>query len=494
MNPLFKVEVKATEGKSSLQAGLSKHRHSKSLGIPLSYSKTSKAKPRLSIALLSNSSKTTKAKLGNNPSQPFPLSGSTSRLIKITKSSGEDKSLWKLQKFPLFPEKVLKLFKSHLTPFEEIEILTYDEIWFIGIGAHKVKTGVKNNGFDEDDGGYRVIFGDHLAYRYEILGHLGSGSFGTVVRVLDHMLKKEFAIKIIKNKQKFSEIALEEIEILQYLQVKDPSDSFKISHLLDQFYFRNHSCLKFELLGMSLYQYMKINSFQGFPTTVIKKAAKQLLTCLKSLEKCEVIHCDLKPENILFKDSESLELKVIDFGSATFNHKRFYNYIQSRYYRSPEILLGLPYSSKIDIWSLGCLLAELFLGRPIFPGESETDQIFCIMEIFGPPPLELIRKAGRRKLYFENDLSPKVFTNSKGKTRTCSSRSLNEVLKGADLSFIEFISQCLSWDPSKRLSPQQGLEHEWLAVTETRSKHIKTQSHAVFSFSKLLGRPNLKLY
>lgn len=77
-----------------------------------------------------------------------------------------------------------------------------------------------------------------------------------------------------------------------------------------------------------------------------------------------------------------------------------YTYIQSRFYRSPEVILGVPYTTQIDMWSLGCILAELYTGYPLFPGENEVEQLACIMEIFGLPPENLLNKATRKRLFF----------------------------------------------------------------------------------------------
>jgi dual specificity tyrosine-phosphorylation-regulated kinase 2/3/4 len=85
------------------------------------------------------------------------------------------------------------------------------------------------------------------------------------------------------------------------------------------------------------------------------------------------VHCDLKPENILLKQPNKSGIKVIDYGSSCFTNSRIYTYIQSRFYRAPEIILGIPYTMAIDMWSFGCIIAELYTGYPIFPGENETD-------------------------------------------------------------------------------------------------------------------------
>jgi len=102
-------------------------------------------------------------------------------------------------------------------------------------------------------------------------------------------------------------------------------------------------------------------------------------------QKENIIHCDLKPENILLKNPNKSGIKIIDFGSSCFTQEQIYTYIQSRFYRAPEIILGIRYTSAIDIWSFGCILAELYSGYPIFPGENENDQLGLIIEICGVP-------------------------------------------------------------------------------------------------------------
>lgn len=99
----------------------------------------------------------------------------------------------------------------------------------------------------------------------------------------------------------------------------------------------------------------------------------------------------MKPENILLKNPNKSGIKLIDFGSSCFSHERIYTYIQSRFYRAPEIILGIPYTASIDTWSFGCILAELYSGYPIFPGENENDQLGLIMEICGIPPQEVMK-------------------------------------------------------------------------------------------------------
>ena len=153
---------------------------------------------------------------------------------------------------------------------------------------------------------------------------------------------------------------------------------------------------------------------------------------------------------------------MIDFGSSCFENEKVYTYIQSRFYRSPEVILGISYGLPIDMWSLGCILAELLTGYPIFPGENEQEQLACIMEVFGPPEKHLIEKSSRKKLFFDSLGKPRVTVSTKGRRRRPSSKTLQQALKCEDEAFLDFIARCLRWDPDRRLKPDDALVHEFV--------------------------------
>lgn len=217
---------------------------------------------------------------------------------------------------------------------------------------------------------------------------------------------------------------------------------------------------------MNLYELIKAYDFKGFSTTIIRRFTKQMLGTLVLLRSRNVVHCDLKPENILLAHPMRAEIKTIDFGSSCFENEKVYTYIQSRFYRSPEVILGMSYGMPIDMWSLGCILAELYTGYPIFPGENEQEQLGCIMEIFGPPEKHLIEKSTRKKLFFDSQGKPRLTVSSKGRRRKPSSKDLRHVLKCDDDAFIDFISRCLRWDPARRLTPQDALNHHFITGTK----------------------------
>ncbi|KAK2012597.1 hypothetical protein LZ32DRAFT_531904 [Colletotrichum eremochloae] len=355
-----------------------------------------------------------------------------------------------------------------LNIYERGEIVDYNDIYFCGTqNARKVvgdlQSDAPNFGYDDERGDYTIVAGDHLAYRYEIIDVLGKGSFGQVVRCIDHKTGVLVAVKIIRNKKRFHQQALVEVNILQKLREWDPKNRHSMVNFTHSFYFRGHLCISTELLDMNLYEFIKANAFRGFSLKLIRRFTKQMLSSLNLLKQHKVIHCDLKPENILLRHPLHSEIKVIDFGSSCFENEKVYTYIQSRFYRSPEVILGMTYGMPIDMWSLGCILAELYTGVPIFPGENEQEQLACIMEVFGPPEKHLIEKSTRKKLFFDSMGKPRLTVSSKGRRRRPSSKTLQQVIKCDDEAFLDFLARCLRWDPDRRLKPEEAIHHEFIS-------------------------------
>lgn len=204
------------------------------------------------------------------------------------------------------------------------------------------------------------------------------------------------------------------------------------------------------------------HNFTGLSVNTIKGYARQMLNSLKVLKEHSIIHCDLKPENVLLQDGEGRSIKLIDFGSSCFANEKVYTYIQSRFYRAPEIMLGIPYTTAIDIWSLGCILAELYMGFPLFPGESETEQMALIVEVNGLPPAELLREATRSEVFFDPRGQLLPLSGGKAPAKVPAAKTLRDFLKCDDALFIDFLAQCFIWDPAQRITPEQALKHPWL--------------------------------
>ena len=121
------------------------------------------------------------------------------------------------------------------------------------------------------------------------------------------------------------------------LTVQDPTDQSCTVKIRSHFVFRNHNCIVTELLSYNLYQLMKMNSFAPMSNTVLKQFAQQIIIALVHLRRCNIMHCDLKPENILLQNPDACLIKVADFGSSCFVGEWSSSYIQSRFYRAPEV-------------------------------------------------------------------------------------------------------------------------------------------------------------
>lgn len=260
----------------------------------------------------------------------------------------------------------------------------------------------------------------------------------------------------------------------------------------EHFYFRGHLCIATELLSINLYELIKANCFAGFTTALIRRFAAQMLQSLVLMKHHNVIHCDLKPENVLLRHPAKSSIKVIDFGSSCFENEKVYTYIQSRFYRSPEVILGMEYTAAIDMWSFGAILVELYTGYPIFPGENEQEQLACLMEILGIPEKYIIEKSSRRKIFFgglsiswlillltiaqDSTGAPRPVINSKGRRRRPNSKSIASVLKTDNEQFVDFITRCLTWDPEKRLKPSGALRHPFVTGLPAPPKTATTKT------------------
>lgn len=365
-----------------------------------------------------------------------------------------------------------------------------------------------NDGYDNDDYDYILYVNDWLGsddgHKYLILDILGQGTFGQVVKCQNMKTHEIVAVKVVKNKPAYFNQSMMEVTILELLNKScDPNDEHHILRLRDSFIHRSHLCLVFELLSSNLYELIKQNQFQGLSTQLVKVFMAQLLDALTVLKDARLIHCDLKPENILLKSLQSPQIKVIDFGSACHERQTVYTYIQSRFYRSPEVLLGMSYTAAIDMWSLGCIAVELFLGLPLFPGTSEYNQLTRIIDMLGMAPLSMLNTGKQTSQFFDTfevwnphlnqnekkyrlksieQYSREHNTNEQPGKQYFKATSLPEIINTAPMptskssrqghelekelnnraAFIDFCQGLLNLNPVTRWTPQQARLHPFI--------------------------------
>jgi CDC-like kinase len=239
---------------------------------------------------------------------------------------------------------------------------------------------------DDTDGHLAYLPGDVLNDRYEILSTLGEGTFGKVARVRDLETNSSVALKIIKNIHKYREAAKLEINVLKKLNAKDPQGKHLCVRMFDSFNYFGHMCLTFEVLGESVFDFLKSNSYVPYPLEQVRHIAYQLCHAVKFMHDNKLTHTDLKPENVLFVTNDwyvecvtipatsststaikksvrrmrDTRVKLIDFGSATFEWEHHSSIVSTRHYRAPEVILELGWSHPCDVWSIGCIVFELY--------------------------------------------------------------------------------------------------------------------------------------
>lgn len=243
--------------------------------------------------------------------------------------------------------------------------------------------------------------GTVFANNYLVQGELGSAAFSTAYRCLDLCsevdedgFQDEVCLKVIKNTKDYFDQSLDEIKILQLLKDTGRVKENNIVEMKSYFYHREHLVIVTELLRQNLYEFGKsIVESEGplyFTRARLSHIIRQCLIALKFVHNLGLMHCDIKPENILLCSYSRALVKIIDFGSSSFVTDRQSSYIQSRSYRAPEVILGLPHDGKIDLWSLGCVVAEMYTNEVTFQNDSEVSMLSRIEAICGPFPRHMI--------------------------------------------------------------------------------------------------------
>lgn len=428
------------------------------------YSETSQATrdPTSKSGMSSTASTSSLNNYRCSPNKETSQSSSSSSSISHSKSPGNVRKEPHLFPMPIKPKRppqkvyfisptraLLDYFEI-LTEYEHNEICFYEEIYFVGSDCEK-----NRGSFDDEDGYYKTIIGDHLEYRYEVKEFLGAGTFGQVYRCYDYKRHIEVAVKIIRNKALYRKAGDLENKILHELAKADPNDVNCIVKKHRSFEFRGHLCLVFELLSLNLFQFLQKNNFQGASIPLIRRIAVQLFMALKTVHSVGIIHCDLKPDNVLLKFENKSSIKVIDFGSACQEGNKVFEYIQSRFYRAPEIVIEAEYGNSIDVWSAGCIIYELLTGNPLFPANSEQELFKMYVEVMGMPPMDFILKGKRKHYYVE--VSGKLRRHAEPGIHP-----INLLLENFDPKIVDLVDKCIKWAPDNRINAEEGLMHSWV--------------------------------
>lgn len=262
--------------------------------------------------------------------------------------------------------------------------------------------------WDDGEGYYRTRVGEIIADRYKTLGEVGKGVFSTVLKCIDLLEQSKshedidgggstqhrVVLKMIRNNDIMRKAADKEIMLLRLISDNDLDGKKHCIKMITHFDYRNHIAIVFESLHMNLRETLKkFGKNVGINISAVRLYSRQLFAALRHLGTLNIVHADIKPDNIVV--SEDLkQVKLCDFGSAfreTDSDNDPTPYLVSRFYRAPEIILGLQYDRMVDLWSLAVCMYELFTGHVMFPGRTNNEMLKLMMEVKGRLPNKLIR-------------------------------------------------------------------------------------------------------
>ena len=303
--------------------------------------------------------------------------------------------------------------------------------------------------------------------KYDVLGVVGEGAYGIVYKCRNKETGKYVAIKKFKEiedklVQKTMKRELKMLQMLKHDNVVDFQEAF---------IYKGNLFLVFEYVEKNLLEVLE-KSPEGLNPKLIRSFVFQMCKAVHYLHINNMIHRDVKPENLLI--DENMQLKLCDFGFArkiTLNDKNnnieaMTDYVATRWYRSPELLLsnGI-YGPEVDYWAIGCIMGELADGNPMFPGENEFDQLECIIRILGNLPQDLVN------MFYENPIySGKELFKVNNRTESLERRYMGKLGPTA----IDFLKGLLQLDPNKRINDETVFKHKYFAcfMKEPENQYI----------------------
>ncbi|KAL7978134.1 hypothetical protein Chor_005121 [Crotalus horridus] len=329
------------------------------------------------------------------------------------------------------------------------------------------------------DGSYRNC-------KNEIVTTLGEGTFGRVVQCIDHRRgNTRVALKIIKNVEKYKEAARLEINVLEKINEKDPDNKNLCVRMYDWFDYHGHMCISFELLGLSTFDFLKDNNYLSYPLHQIRHMAYQVCQAVRFLHENKLTHTDLKPENILFvnsdyemtynlekkRDERSIKntaIRLVDFGSATFDHEHHSTIISTRHYRAPEVILELGWTQPCDVWSIGCIIFEYYMGFTLFQTHDNREHLAMMERILGPIPSRMIRKTRKQKYFYHGHLDWDENTSA-GRYVRENCKPLRRYLTSEaeeHHQLFDLLEGMLEYEPAKRLTLSEALKHSFFGALQ----------------------------
>ena len=355
---------------------------------------------------------------------------------------------------PITPSEAIMNYAHLINDYEILELSTFKEIYYLYKTTNKVNnSNTKHYPFSLNEG---------IAFRYEMLSILGNGAYGYVFKCFDYKTQKYVAIKTMRRTIDDAVFIDREADILKYLNDQYRNESNIIKYYED-FCYRGFSCIVTDYMDMNLLSYLQYFPNDALPLNQLKTLGKQIAKSIAQVHEAHLVHCDLKPENILVhertSEDDDTKIYLADFGLALEENNCLTPYVQTLFYRAPEVIFGLPYSKEIDIWSFGCLLFELAAGHPLFFANNEEELIQQMVELMGIPPKEMIKNSQMMKDMFGYPKNEDKTNNDDKKEAIITS-----LLPFNDSDLTHLICDCLNWIPYKRPIIEEILNNHFFSI------------------------------
>lgn len=349
--------------------------------------------------------------------------------------------------------------------------------------------------WDDAEGYYKLIANELVnGGRYRMIKNLGRGVFANVAQAEDTSIQEDdnnhklVAIKMIRRNDLMRKASQKEMDFVRKVNDADPQDKRHVIRLLSSFDHKGHLCAVFEHMSKNLRDLLKEDTNgHGLSLQAVRSYSRQMFVGLQHLQSCQVVHCDLKPDNILVSPDKKT-IKLCDFGTAVDKRDVMERteYLVSRFYRAPEIILGLDIGYGIDMWAIGCTIYELWTGKILFTGRTNNQMIKAFMDCLGWPTEKLLKKGLLQNVleHFEAGpplkfISQEVDQHGKVSIRKIEQQKriprdlrsrVNDATRGITTGgptanelndFADLLGACLNFNPEKRMHPKEALSHKF---------------------------------
>ena len=375
---------------------------------------------------------------------------------------------------------------------------SFREINFFSLSFNSDKNTESSNSIQEEYYPYQID--EIIGNKYIVLEYISDGTFGRVLKIQDIKTKEFYAIKILLEKESIIKWWKYEKSFIDKIAENDKNNKSHCIRIKEDIHFvkdgKNYYGFIFEFLGLNVYEFIRFNNYMGFNIVQIQSIAKQLLQGIDFIHKINIIHTDLKPENILFVNSDydiikkfprninyhkrnnlfynsikNTDIKIIDFGSAMSAEKNCYGTINTRQYRAPEVILQCSeINNKSDIWSIGCILYELYTGELLFPVHDDEEHLCLIQKSCGLFPSWMVMNTDYKNLLklFQkvNNVKYKIVREKcrypiRIKNMLINQSSIGKFAHPSHKLFDDFVQYILNIDPFKRPSASEALNHDF---------------------------------